>query len=129
VDGEWIEDENMVADGFNNFFASVGPKTNKKVEKSVNDPDYYLLEHSQPNTKVFQSPEVDGNHVIEKSKNLYSRTLIPWPLSLPIYGTVALLQEHFQKGEKLQKWSQCIKVRTWMKVNLQIIGQTPCYPL
>lgn len=74
MNGKWIDDEKQVADGFNDFFASVGPKTNQKVDKSIKDPEHYLNKHSQANVSSFQPSEVDGNYVLEKCKNLAMKT-------------------------------------------------------
>jgi hypothetical protein len=41
-DGKCIEDDSDAANGFNSFFASVGPQTNSKVKTSKHSPESYL---------------------------------------------------------------------------------------
>ena len=42
-----IEDSKGISNCFNNFFANVGPVTDKNIPKSVKSPSYYLRNRSQ----------------------------------------------------------------------------------
>jgi hypothetical protein len=72
--GQWIEDNQAIADGFNQFYASVGPTTNSNVHNAKSSPAHYLKFHSAPCETDFSPKRITVDAVTEISKKISKKT-------------------------------------------------------
>jgi hypothetical protein len=68
--GQWIEDKQKNANYFNDYYASVGPKTNKGIGKSKQMAETYLHNHSTVNPEKLLFSENVGEDVIKVCKRM-----------------------------------------------------------
>jgi len=74
VDDVWIEDKQKNVEGFNRFFASVGPATNAKVKRSSTSHSAYLRKHTEPNEAEFHLEKTTTEEVIDICKKMKKKT-------------------------------------------------------
>ena len=72
--GQWIENNQSIADGFNKFYASVGPTTNSNVHNAKTSPGQYLKSHSAPSEANFAPQRITPDTVTEISKKIAKKT-------------------------------------------------------
>jgi hypothetical protein len=74
INGKWTEDDTEIANGFNKFFAEVGPTTESQVPMSKKSPKEYLDKHSNRNQKDFSLTKISAAGVVESCQNIQKKT-------------------------------------------------------
>ena len=72
--GRITEDTQEISDGFNDFFANVGPSTNNKVKQTESTPEQFLNKHSDPNGNQFSPKTTTGNDIIELCREIKKKS-------------------------------------------------------
>jgi hypothetical protein len=70
VQGRWIEDKQENANHFNDYYASVGPTTNKGIGKPKQTAESYLHNHGSVNPEKLLFSENVGEDVLKVYKNM-----------------------------------------------------------
>ena len=74
VNGTMTSDNATIADGFNKFFAEVGPSTNSKVKESKVDANNYLNRRNHDTTNQFSPTEITLSDVIDACETIKKKT-------------------------------------------------------
>ena len=74
IGGKLTENNEEITNGFNDFFANVGPTTNGRVAKSKNDHRHYLSKHSCTNKNSFSPTPVNACKVEEICSKIKKKT-------------------------------------------------------
>jgi exonuclease III len=106
VEGTWIENAQDNASGFNQFFADVGPATNRKVKTSNVTHSQYLQRHCAPNAEEFELTKTTESEIADICKNIKKKTSkdhygISQKLIIDNINTLAKPIAHL--------WSRCIE--------------------
>ena len=104
------ENKEDIAEGFNSFFAEIGPKTNQKVGSSNHNFHHYLEKKSVTGNPCFTPSSVNSDYVSEICKGIAKKAStdhygISQRLILSNMDTLAPLISHI--------WNQSIKAGTF----------------
>jgi exonuclease III len=74
VGDEWIEDRSKIAEGFNEFYADVGPALDRQIKPATKTPEDYLRKLSEPNVDEFVLENVTAEEVIKVCQKMKKKT-------------------------------------------------------